>query len=268
MIPRFRWFFAVLCLGFSLALGFSPAVLAQKSEAPPPETLNDAKPKDNYTRAKLHTELASLYFQSGNLIVALEELTIAISIDPSYAPAYSIRGLVLYYIKEFESAEKDFRKSLSLDERDPEISNNYGWFLCQTGKVQESIPYFQRAIRNPLYQTPEIAHLNAGSCLIKMDQLDTAEENIRRSLRFSPGNPQALYHLAQISYRRANFDAAREHLKAAIRASEPGSDMLWLALRVERRLGDRQAEASFAAQLRRKFPDSKEYQEFLKGNFE
>ena len=54
------------------------------------------KPKDVVTRAKLHTELGALYFQSGNLIVALEELTIATSINPDYAPAYSTRGLVLY----------------------------------------------------------------------------------------------------------------------------------------------------------------------------
>jgi len=251
-----------------LVLTGMPAAFAQKSEPPPAETFGAATPKDIHTRAKLHTELASLYFQSGNLIVALEELTIAISINPNYAPAYSTRGLVLYYIKEFESAEKDFQQAIRLDEKDPEISNNYGWYLCQTGKEKESIPYFQRAIRNALYRTPEVAFLNLGTCYLKMGDLASAEDYVRRSMRFAPDNHQALFQLALISYKRGNYDAARQHLRNVVRLSEPGADVLWLFVRVERRLGDAQSEGSFTAQLRRKYPDSPEYLEFLKGNFE
>jgi len=267
MMKALRRVFVFFCLSV-LTLLTIPSSLAQKSVASPADTTSPSTPKDIHTRAKLHTELGSLYFQNGNLIIALEELTIAISIDPNYAQAYSTRGLVLFHIKEFESAEKDFQRALSLDEKDPEISNNYGWFLCQTGKVKESITHFQRAIKNPLYQTPEIAVLNAGSCYIKLGDLDSAEEYIRRSLRFTPENPQALYQLANISYKRGNYDAAKEHLKNVIRLSDPSAEVLWLSLRVERRLGDSISEGSFTSQLRRKYPDSPEYQEFLKGNFE
>lgn len=260
-----RWLLVIACLG----TGLVPCGFAQNS---PPVVFSDggapAVPKDNLTRAKLHTELASLYFQSGNLIVALEELTIAISINPDYAPAYSTRGLVLYYIREFESAEKDFRRALSLNDKDPEINNNYGWYLCQTGKVKESIAYFEKAMRNPLYQTPEIAHLNAGACYAKLGELDMAEDFVRKTLRFSPDNPQALFQLAMISYKRGNLDAARAQLMSVIRTNEPSAEALWLLLRVERQLGDKNAETSLATQLRRKYPDSPEYQMLLKGNFE
>lgn len=262
-----RRLFAFTCLIGATVL-VVPLALAQKSVPLPEETLSAATPKDVHTRAKMHTELGSLYFQNGNLIVALEELTIAISINPNYAPAYSIRGLALYYIDELESAEKDFQRALSLDERDPEINNNYGWFLCQRGKEKDSIAYFQRAIKNPLYQTPEIAYLNAGTCYIKFGDLDAAEENVRRSLRFSPENPQALFQLASISYKRGNYDAAKKHLSDVVRLSDPSAEALWLFLRVERRLGDRAAESSLAAQLRRKYPDSPENQALVKGDFE
>lgn len=267
MMKTLRRVVAVSCLFSFVGLIIAPA-WAQNSVAPPTETLNSATPKDVHTRAKLHTELASLYFQSGNLIVALEELTIAISINPNYAQAYSTRGLVLYYIKEFESAEKDFQRALSLNDKDPEISNNYGWYLCQTGKVKESIDYFLKAIRNPLYQTPEVAHLNAGACYVKLGELDLAEDFIRKTLRFSPDNLQALFQLAEISYKRGNYDAARERLMSVVRKIEPTADMLWLLLRIERRLGDKTAEASLTTQLRRKYPDSPEYQTLLKGSFE
>ncbi len=260
-------FFASIVLALA-AVTMAPSVMAQKSSNQVSESPPSSTPKDVLTRAKLHTELGSLYFQNGNLIVALEELTIAISINPNYAQAYSTRGLVLFYIQEMESAEKDFQRALELDARDPEISNNYGWFLCQTGKAKESIAHFQRAIKNPLYQTPEIAYLNAGACYTKLGELDAAEEYIRKTLRFAPENWQALLQLAVVTYKRGNYDAAREHMKNVVRLSDPSAEALWLFLRIERRLGDRPAESSLTAQLRRKYPDSPEYQELLKGNFE
>ena len=70
-----------LLLTLSLTLG-ACAMAPEKSMPPPQEQLSTMAQKDVYTRAKLHTELAALYFQANNLIVALEELTIAISIDP------------------------------------------------------------------------------------------------------------------------------------------------------------------------------------------
>lgn len=76
----------------------------------------------------------SLYFRDGNLIIALEEVTLAAAIDPDYAPAFSTRGLILYHVKEYDSAGKDFRRALSLEPRNSDINNNFGWFLCHTGR--------------------------------------------------------------------------------------------------------------------------------------
>jgi type IV pilus assembly protein PilF len=248
---------------------FAPLASAQQqAQDQQTGTFSTPAPKDPRTRAKVHTELGSLYFQDGNMIVALEELTLAAAIDPDYALAFSTRGLVLYYVKEFESAEKDFRRALSLEERNPEINNNFGWFLCETGKVAESLEYFERAYKNQLYQTPANAYLNAGACQIKLNELDLAEEALQKSLRLMPENPQALYHLANVSYKRGNFDAARKRLMQAVNLVDPGPEMLWLQLRIERRLGNQSDEQSLITQLRRKFPDSAEYQELLKGNFE
>ena len=248
---------------------FSPLALAQNvSTVVSGDSQQLSVPKDELTRAKAHTELASLYFQNRNPIVALEELTFAISISQNYAPAYAMRGLVLYYINELDSADKDFKRALSLNEKDPEINNNYGWYLCHTGRVKESIEYFQKALRNPLYRTPELAYLNAATCHVKLGELDVAEEYVRKILRFMPDNPQGLFQMASIYYKRGNFDAARQHLMSVVHKDEPSAEVLWLLLRVERQLGDKMAESSLATQLRRKFPDSPEYQKLLKGDFE
>lgn len=223
---------------------------------------------DPRSRAKLHTELGSLYYQERNMAVALEEMNIAIEADSGYAPAYNVRGLVYLYLGELQQAESDFRRALRLADGDPEINNNFGLFLCQVGREKESIEYFQRAIKNPLYQTPERALMNAAQCSQKLGDLDAAEAYIDRALRYSRNNQQALLQLASINYQKNNFSVAKALLLELSRQTEPNAAVLWLGLRIERRLNDRSAEANYASQLRRKFPESGEYQEFLKGNLQ
>jgi type IV pilus assembly protein PilF len=101
-----------------------------------------------------------------------------------------------------------------------------------------------------------------------MNELDRADDALRKSLRLMPNNSQTLYYLADIYYRRGNFDAAKKQLMEAVAQVDPGPEMLWLLLRIERRLGNRADEQSLAIQLRRRFPESAEYQELTKGNFQ
>ncbi len=267
MRPTLLALLASLCLVACSSGGGAPSNV-QKQPEESPDSRNPTKPRDARTRAKLHTELGSLYLHGGNLAVALEELTIAISIDPDYAKAYAIRGLAGYHVHEIPFADQDFRKALSLDANDPEINNNYGWFLCQIGRGKEAIDFFQRAMKSPLYETPEKAYLNAGACYAKLGDLASAENYVQHSLRIAQGNPQALLQLASINYRRGHLEQAKQELTDLLRNQDPSAEALWLGVRIERRLGDRVAEGKYASQLRRKFPLSPEAQELLQNNFE
>lgn len=225
---------------------------------------------DPRTRAKIHTELGSLYFQDGNMAVALEELKTAIDADPDYVPAYNVRALVHVFLRETAEAESDFRKALKLAPNDPEVNNNYGWYLCQSGKERQAIAYFLNAIKNPLYTTPDRAYANAGSCALKAGDMEGAEVYLQQALRLArDGAEPARLRLAELNYRRGTLEEARRLINEVLKAMDPASaEALWLALRIERKLGNRQAEGGIAMQLRGRYPASREYQEFLKGNFE
>lgn len=225
---------------------------------------------DPQTRAKIHTELGSLYFQGGNMAVALDELRIALEADSNYAPAYNVRGLVHTYLHEMPEADEDFRKALRLTPSDPDVNNNYGWFLCQNGKEKESIGYFSTAFKNPLYATPDRAFTNAGACALKAGDLEGAERYLQQAIRIArDGAPVARVELARLNYRRGTLEEARRIMSEVLKTMEPATaDALWLALRIERKLGNRDAETGLAGQLRSRYPGSPEYQEFLKGNFE
>ncbi len=221
-------------------------------------------------RAKLHTELASMYFQIGRPAVALDELAIALESDASYYPALSVRGVVYVSLKENAKAESDFKRALELAPADPEVNNNYGWYLCETGKPRESLAYFLTALRSPLYETPEYAYGNAGNCAIKAGDLDGAQDYLLKALQAArDAAPTIRLALAKLFYLRGNLEESRVYLKEALRVMEPPSaEALWLGVRLERKLGNRGQEAGYAAQLRSRYPVSPEYQDFLKGNFE
>lgn len=254
-------------LAASLLL-LSPALVAQSSGGEERAGSMERSVKDPRSRAKVHTELGALYFQEGNIPVAMEELTVAIHIDPTYAPAYSTRALVHHYLKEPEHAETNFRDALRHGPDDPEIANNYGWFLCQSRRGEEAMPHFERALRNRLYQTPDRAHLNAGQCAMGLGKLELARSHLDTAYRLSGGSPMVVLRLAELNYRSGLVDEARRQLSELVRKIEPNAEALWLGVRLERKLGNREAEASYAAQLRRRYPASKEYQELLKGNYE
>lgn len=220
------------------------------------------------SRAKVHTELGSLYLQSNTLAVALDEARIAIAADPDYAPAYSLMGLIYMQMRENAAAEKSFEQALQRAPNDPEINNNFGWFLCQTGREQRSLDYFNVAIRSPLYATPAMPNTNAGICLLRLKNDREAEAYLQQALRFDPDNVRALLLLADIAYRQQRPPAARLYLQELHKRIEPTAESLWLAIRVEHQLGERANELELVKQLRQKFSHTPQYAKFLQGQYE
>jgi type IV pilus assembly protein PilF len=223
---------------------------------------------DPRNRAKLHTELASLYYSNGNLGVALEELRAATVADSSYAPSYGMFGLVYMQMKDNARAEDSFERALRLSPNDADINHNYGWFLCQTRREPESIKYFLHALRNPLYPTPWRSYAAAGVCTLRMNQTKDAEAFFERALRFEPDEPTSLLNLGQIRYRQGNTGEARKLVARHNKVVAPTAESLWLELRIERRLGERVAEQALANQLRRRFPESPEYQRLQRRQYD
>ncbi len=212
--------------------------------------------------ARIHTELAAQYYQRKQFGVALEELETALQAEPGYAPAFNLRGLVRMELHEYQKADEDFRQSLRLDSSDSEAHNNYGWFLCQRGKEADAIEHFMAALKNPLYQTPEKAYLNAGMCSRKSGNIKDAEEFLKKALRIQPDMPEALLTLADLNFANTDYAGAKSYFMrfSQSNTSPLTAENLWLAVRIERKLGDRKAEERYAAELRQRFPDASETQ--------
>jgi type IV pilus assembly protein PilF len=209
-------------------------------------------------RAEIHTDLAAGYYERAQMDVALEELGIAEKIDATYPRIHNMYGLVYATIGELAKAEASFRRALELAPNDSETRQNWGWYLCTHGRAKESIAEFEAAIRNPLYRTPEIALVNAGKCSVAIGDASAADQYFRRALQLRPNDATAAYNLALLSYRGQRLPEARALMRIVMQQATTPPEALYLGMCVEQKLGDAQAEQSYALQLRNRYPESAE----------
>lgn len=221
---------------------------------------------DPTQRAQIHTERAAEYYRLGLLSVALEAAKQSVAAQSSYAPAHNMLALIYMELREDSKAQASFEQAIRLAPNESDFLNNFGWFICQRQNAQRSLPYFEQAIRNPLYTTPHLALYNAGICARKAGDVKAAEVNLRASLQRAPEFAGALYELADLCYaqgRTKEADLVFARYTKSVR--DPDANALLLGVRIARATGDRNGEAGYLSQLRRRFPDSVQTRDAISG---
>ncbi|QNA91111.1 type IV pilus biogenesis/stability protein PilW [Massilia sp. Dwa41.01b] len=223
-------------------------------------------------RAFIRVQLAVGYYQQGKYEIALDEIKQALKADPNYAEAYGMRALIYTAMNELRLAESNYEQALRLAPNNPELANNYGSFLCQSAnRPLDAMRYFEQALNNRSYATPVSAQVNAAQCSFKTRNVDAAERYLLNAVRINPDLPAVNAGLARVYYERRDYQRAGFFIHRLTELSTLDNlpaDALWLALRVQRKLGERSMEASLVAQLRRRFPGSPEYLAYERGAFD
>jgi type IV pilus assembly protein PilF len=212
--------------------------------------------------AKARVALAADYYQRKQYAVSLEELALATRADPDYSPAYSMRALVHVALLEDQDAERDFRHSLELDPGNSEAHDNYGWFLCERGREADGVKQHLLAAKDPLYPQQGAAYMRAGECAIRANQLANAELYLEKAQILQPDLAQVYFDQAGLSYITGDYFTAENRFNTFRKAvhDQLSAENLLLGVRIERKLGNRRAEAALANRLRSNFPDSREAQ--------
>jgi type IV pilus assembly protein PilF len=245
---------------FNVTPSFRGTYSRPLSETPPAN--------EGESSARVHTQLGSEYFGIGRTDVALEEARKALQASSGYAPAYHLMGMAYVELEQNSLADDAFRQALSASPGDPDFNNSYGWFLCRRGRVTEALSHFATASNNPYYCCKTRPYTNAGRCLLDNNNIAGAEIQFSRALEADPGNSEALYRLAEVSYRRGAWRRVHDMLTQYHQRFEPAARTVWLGLRAARRLGERHAEASYTEQLRSRFAQSPENALMLQGKYE
>ncbi len=231
------------------------------------EIMTESDEPDNRKRARIRLELAANYFQQGQTNVALDELKQALIADPTFADAYNLRGLVYMRLNDNALAEDSFRRAMTLNPRDGDVLHNYGWLLCQQNRYSESSAMFTRAIALPSYGAQPKTLMTQGICQISAGQLAEGERSLLQSYELDAGNPITAFHLSRALFQRGDLPRAQFYIRRVNNSDLARAETLWLGIKVERGLGNREAMTQLADQLKKRFSQSREAAAYDRGAF-
>ncbi len=224
---------------------------------------------DAERRARVRLELASAYFGAGQLETALDETKLAIQSKPDLAEAYNLRALVYAAMGEDRLAEDSFNRALQLNPRDGATLHNQAWFLCQRGRFAAAQAQFDALLALPQYRDPARSHLARGVCYGRDGRWADAELALMRAYELDPANPATGLNLAEVLYRRQAYERASFYISRVNDAPDAANaQTLWLAARIERKLGRNSVVRVLGDRLRQRFAPSPEAALFERGRFD
>lgn len=224
---------------------------------------------DQSRRAQVRLELAAAYFANNQSDVALVEVDRAIAASPNLGAAYNLRGLIHAALGRDGAAENDFRRALSINPRDAEALQNYGWYLCQHKRYDEGNAQFNLALAVPQRRDSARTWLAQGVCHAFAGRLEDAERSLQRSYQIDPTNPSTSVNLAEVLLRRGEVDRARFHIRRVnANTNFVSAQTLWLAARIEHKLNNPTGAQELGRQLQNRFPETREAIAFQRGQFD
>jgi type IV pilus assembly protein PilF len=219
--------------------------------------------------ARTRLDLAAAYLGRGQGQTALVEARAALAAKPDLPDAYRLLGLIHAQLGDLRQAEGSFQRALQLAPNDADTMHNYGWFLCQQQRFGDADVQFKAALAQPGYQGASRTTLVIGLCQARAGLWAEAERSLARAFELDPANPTIAYNLSEVLYRRGEHERARFYIKRVNAVPEfINAESLWLAARIERRLGNTGGVQDFARQLRDRFPQSRQAQQLELGRFD
>lgn len=162
------------------ALGLAAAALAVAGCAHGPSA-------DERRSADIHHDLGIEALRQGRFPDALRELDAALAVDGRFAEAHRARGLVLDLgFSRLDEAEREYRRAIEIRPAFSEAHSDLGQLLARTGRFEEAISEFDRALSNMLYKEPYVARCNKGLAIVRMGRRDEGIAEMRACLAAAP----------------------------------------------------------------------------------
>jgi type IV pilus assembly protein PilF len=225
----------------------------------------DPNQVSNTEKAKNFTEVAIEYLKSGDYNNARSWLQKAIGYDENYGRAYSVLATVFQSEKEFELAEKFFKKSISVEPKSAMLHNNYGAFLYQQKKYTLACAELEIATKDPFYNLRANALNNLGRCYDALKDEKKASEAFQRSVNLGGRNAFALLNLAKKLLNSGEIFKSNAKYSEFLQLvtenkARHSADSLILGIRLARESGDTSSVVAYSLLLENLYP--KKYKKF------
>ncbi|MDD2159797.1 MULTISPECIES: type IV pilus biogenesis/stability protein PilW [Pseudomonas] len=210
-----------------------------------------------------YVQLGIGYLQQGQTERAKVPLKKALELDSSNADAHAALALVFQIEMEPKLADEHFRKAISQRRDDARLLNNYGSFLYEQQRYQEALERYTEAAQDNLYPERSRVFENLGLTSLQLQQREQAKAYFERSLRLNSRQPRALMEMAQLSYEDKQYVPARSYYEAYMSLAPQNARSLLLGVRLAKIFEERDNAASLGLQLKRLYPGTPEYQQYL-----
>ena len=107
----------------------------------------------------------------------------------------------------------------------------------------------------------KILHSESGqNTLISLKLAGAGDTRVLvKAFQLDPTNPSTAVNLSEVLYRRGEYERARFYIRRVNAVPGlTGAQTLWLAARIEQRLGNQSGVQELGDQLRKRFPESRE----------
>ncbi|MCA9771760.1 MAG: tetratricopeptide repeat protein [Myxococcales bacterium] len=133
----------------------------------------------------------------GDLDQATADFLASIDCHPT-AEAYTYYGWMLSKKGDFDGAIEQCHKAIAVDPSFGNPYNDIGSYLTIQGRVDEAIPWFERAMLATRYEPRHFPHMNLGRIYITKNLLKAAREQFRKALAYAPDNRQLRLVIQQL----------------------------------------------------------------------
>jgi tetratricopeptide (TPR) repeat protein len=137
-------------------------------------------------------ELAEEWFRrayehqmAGRLEEAIECYRKSIDLGPT-AEAHTFLGWTYSFQRRYDLAIEECHKAIEVDPSFGNPYNDIGAYLIELGRLDEAIPWFEKAIEAPRYEPRHFPHFNLSRIYTKRYDYEKAIRHLRKALDLEP----------------------------------------------------------------------------------
>jgi len=142
--------------------------------------------------AKARVELALGYLQQEDFVQAKLNLDKAFEHDERYYLVHSALAHFYQLQGDTEKAKQAYLQAIKLDDKQGDVYNNFGAFLCGQGEFEQAYLQFNAALAAPNYYHQADTYENMALCAFAGKQTDVYQQALEKLRQVDPSRAEKL----------------------------------------------------------------------------